>query len=171
VSLEGRRANAGLLLFHRATRTIEGDLLKLEQLIFEQHEKAAAYDDEIIRLSAIWTTENSGFIGNRSRTVLCPQERWNFVGEMPECVEHNRLCELQEMFNLKKDALIKQMFATPARTAEGRRAKVIVLLGCVIGDEWRLDDKETEYRELMARNMLIEFVGGEPAAQLRDQLA
>jgi len=33
------------------------------------------------------------------------------------------------------DALIKQMFATPAHTAEGRRAKVSVLLGCVMGDD------------------------------------
>jgi hypothetical protein len=69
------------------------------------------------------------------------------------------------------DALIKQMFATPAHTAEGRRAKVIVLLGCVLGDDWRRVDEETDYPEQMARTMLIEFVGGEPAAQLRDQFA
>jgi hypothetical protein len=30
---------------------------------------------------------------------------------------------------------------------------------------------ETEYPERLARNLLIEFVGGELAAQLRDQFA
>jgi hypothetical protein len=30
-------------------------------------------------------------------------------------------------------------------------------------------NEETEYPERLARNLLIEFVGGEPAAQLRDQ--
>jgi hypothetical protein len=36
----------------------DSELLKLEELIFEQHEKAAAYGDEIIRLSAIWSEES-----------------------------------------------------------------------------------------------------------------
>jgi hypothetical protein len=30
-------------------------------------------------------------------------------------------------------------------------------------------NEETEYPERLARNLLIEFVGGEPAAHLRDQ--
>ncbi len=46
-----------------------------------------------------------------------------------------------------------------------------MLLGCVLGDEWRGTDEETEYPERMARTMLIEFVGGEPGAMLRDQFA
>jgi len=46
-----------------------------------------------------------------------------------------------------------------------------VLLGCILGDDWRGTDKETEYPELMARNLLLEFVGGEPCKQLRDQFA
>jgi hypothetical protein len=83
----------------------------------------------------------------------------------------NRLCKLQEPFLTKMDALIKRMFAIPAHTAEGRRAKATVLLGCVLGDDWRGRDEETDYPEQMARSLLIEFVGGEPAAQLRDQFA
>jgi hypothetical protein len=47
-------------------------------------------------------------------------------------------------------ALIKQMFATPAHTAEGRRAKVIVLLRCVMGDEWCDANEMTDYPQLMA---------------------
>jgi hypothetical protein len=69
------------------------------------------------------------------------------------------------------DALIQQMFAIPARTAEGLRAKATVLLGCILGDDWRGTDKETEYPELMARNLLLEFVGGKPEEALRGQFA
>jgi hypothetical protein len=69
------------------------------------------------------------------------------------------------------EALIKQMYATPAHTAEGRRAKFLVLLGVILGEEWRDRDDETDYPQLMARRLLIEFVGGEPGEQLRDQFA
>jgi hypothetical protein len=97
------------------------------------------------------------------------QERWNLVTEMPECIEHNRLCRLQDPFYAEMDAPIKQMIATPAHTPEGRRAKVLVLLVCILGEEWTGIDQQTDYPTLMARNLLIEFVGGEPGAQLREQ--
>jgi hypothetical protein len=63
------------------------------------------------------------------------------------------------------------MFATPAHTAEGRHAKVSLLLGCVMRDDWRDVDERTEYREFMARSLLIEFIGGEPGEAMRDQFA
>src|SRR6266849_1282711 len=155
----------------------DGELLKLEELIFEQHEKAAAYDDEIIRLSAIWTAKSNRLYEEalaaekRSGIFLSAQERWKIVADIPECVEHSRLCNLQEPFSIKMEALIKQMFATPTHTAEGRRAKVIVLLRCVMGDEWCHVDEKTEYQEFMARSLLIEFIGGEPGEAMRDQFA
>ena len=68
------------------------------------------------------------------------------------------------------DALVKQMFAIPAHTAEGRRAKVSVLLGCILGDDRHVDG-QTEYAVRMGRNLLIELVGGEPGEMLRDQFA
>jgi hypothetical protein len=141
-------------------------LVKLEEQIFEQYEQATAYDDEIIRLSNIWTEEM-----RRIPTMGTPKERSDAIMALPACIEHNRLCGLQEPFLRKMEALIAQMFATPAHTAEGRRAKATVLLGCVLGDEWRGRDEVTEYRELMARNLLLEFVGGEPGEMLRDQFA
>ena len=153
----------------------DGALLKFEQEIFEQYEAATAYDDEIIRLSAIWSAEGQRLyrqsLDADGLSHLDAQERWRLVTEMPECVEHNRLCKLQEPFFEKMDVLVKQMFATPAHTAEGRRAKATVLLGCILGDEWRRRDVETEYQERLARNLLLEFVGGEPGKMLRDQFA
>jgi hypothetical protein len=38
-----------------------------------------------------------------------------------------------------------------------------------MGDDWRRIDKETDYPELMARKLLIEFIGGAPGEMLRDQ--
>jgi hypothetical protein len=152
-------------------------LVKLEEQIFEQYEGAIAYDAEIIRLSEIWTTESHRLYQEslsreaQTGTYLTPQERWALVTDMPECIEHSRLVNLQEPFYERMDALVKQMFAIPAHTAEGRRAKATVLLGCILDDDWRRIDDETDYPERMARTMLIEFVGGEPGEMLRDQFA
>jgi hypothetical protein len=152
-------------------------LVKLEEQIFEQYEGACAFDAEIIRLSEIWTTKSHRLYEEslsreaQTGTYLTPQERWALVTDMPECREHSRLVELQEPFYARMDALVKHMFATPAHTAEGRRAKATVLLGCILDDDWRRIDDETDYPERMARTMLIEFIGGEPGEMLRDQFA
>jgi hypothetical protein len=160
---------------HQARTAPQDDsaLVKLEEQIFEQYEGATAFDDEIIRLSDIWTTESNRLyrasLDAEGNCPLGPQERWNLVTDMPASIEHNRLCKLQEPFYVRMDALVKEMFATPAHTAEGRRAKAEVLLGCIMGDDWRHIDAETDYPELMARKLLIEFIGGEPGESLRDQ--
>jgi hypothetical protein len=67
--------------------------------------------------------------------------------------------------------LIEEMWAIPAQTDAGRKAKVLVLLACVLGGEWRDRDDQVDYRTLTARQLLIEFVGGEAGASLRDQFA
>jgi hypothetical protein len=146
-------------------------LVKLEEEIFEQYWGAKAYDDEILRLHPIWVGE-SGRLADEfyaGRSTLTADERWDLVGQMPECIECDRLTGLQSAHYGKMDALITQMFAIPAHTAEGRRAKVTVLLTCVMGSEWTGVDEETEYPERMARNLLIDFIGGEPGEMLRGQ--
>ena len=55
---------------------------------------------------------------------------------------------------------------SPLAVPSGRRVKVMVLL-LVIGDGWRHADEATDYPELMARNLLIEFIGGEPGEARR----
>jgi hypothetical protein len=45
----------------------------------------------------------------------------------------------------------------------------MVLLSVIMGDEWSRVEEQTDYPQLMARNLLIEFIGGEAAKQLRDQ--
>jgi hypothetical protein len=89
---------------------------------------------------------------------------------MPECKEHDRLCRLQEIHVLKMEALVKQMWAIPALTPEGRRAKVLMALE-FLPDAWRVVDDDAEYGVLIARQLFIEFVGGEPGEELRGQFA
>jgi hypothetical protein len=155
----------------------DSQLLKLEKQIFEQYEGAAGYDAEILRLSEIWTTESDRLYKEalareaQTGTYLTPQERWALVTDTPACIEHNRLSELQEPFLRRMDDLISQMFAMRATTSEGRRAKAEVLLSCIMPIDWRHRDEQTDRPELMARNLLLEFVGGEQGAQLQDQFA
>jgi hypothetical protein len=149
----------------------DGELLKLEERIFEQYEAARAYDDKIIRLSEIWEGEWKRMTDElyAGRSSLTQAKIWELVRKMPESKEHDRLVTLQNEPYDRMDALIKQMFATPAHTADGRRAKAIVLISCILGDDWQKVDNETEYPERMARNLLLEFVGGGPGEELRDQ--
>jgi hypothetical protein len=68
--------------------------------------------------------------------------------------------------------MMERMFSIPAQTEEGRRAKVAVLLSCLMGEDWlSVDDDTDDYPLRIARKLLIEFVGGEPGEMLRDQFA
>jgi hypothetical protein len=128
---------------------------------------------EIIRLGEIWYAESKRLANEfyAGRSTLTQGERLALITAMPESKEHARLVKLQNPFYERMDALVEEMFATPAHTAEGRRAKVSVLLGCVMGGDWCAVDEETEYPERMARKTLIEFIGGEPGEMLRGQFA
>jgi hypothetical protein len=148
-------------------------LLKFEEQIFEQHEAVIAYSDEILRLFDIWCGESKRLYEEAliGRCMLSDKEWWDLVGEMPECKEHTRLAGLQDLHYAEMDKLVKQMWAIPARTPEGRRAKVLVLLECIMPDDWCVSRSDEDYGIRETRDLLIEFVGGEPAAQLRDRFS
>jgi hypothetical protein len=167
---------AALTAGSSAAASIEPDdssLLKLEEQIFEKLEAATAYDDEIYRLHEIWTAEYKRlyFESLTGRSALTSKEQSQLVREMPESKEHSRLVELQEPYYVEMDKLINTMWATPARTPEGRRAKLLVLFGCILDDHWRVHDGDVSYEIQRARDLMIEFVGGEPAEQLRNQFS
>jgi hypothetical protein len=148
----------------------DSTLLALEKQYFEQHESATSYHDEIFRLSDIWQAK-SRQLWEKSLVGYCSlsdQQRWDLVTAMPECIEHNRLCRIQDTHFAKMEDLVKQMWAIPAQTPEGRRAKVLVALS-LLPASWRHADQNTDYGVREARQLLIEFVGGEPGAQLREQ--
>ena len=148
-------------------------LIELEEKIFEEWRAAKAFEPEIVRLSEIWHAEFKR-LADQARdehSGLGNDEAFRLAGQIPECQEHSRLCELEDTHVGEMEALIKEMWATPAHTSEGRRAKVQVLLVCIMGDGWTSVDEQTEWHELNARNLLIELIGGEPGDRLRDQFA
>ncbi|MES5485036.1 hypothetical protein QMZ05_19955 [Bradyrhizobium sp. INPA03-11B] len=101
--------------------------------------------------------------------TLTHDERWEIVWAMPEWKEHDRLVELSNEHFDRMFGLIDAMWAIPARTEAGRKSKVLVLLACVL--DLRGHDDELDYRDLLGRRLLIEFVGGEAAASLRESFA
>jgi hypothetical protein len=162
----------------RAVPNADAELLALEEQIFEAHEAATALDPEIKRLDAIVQSEGRRLYDEavaaeiRQRRYLTPDERWNRVLlAMPEGKERGRLIELQDAHWHAMDASIAKMWAAPAHTPEGRRAKVLVLLGVILDGDWRRADEAADYEVLRLRSILFDFIGGEPGKQMRDQFA
>ena len=151
----------------------DATLLEMEKEIFQLREKIHAFDPETARLQNIWSDEmirlhQASLTGD---CKLSKEERSAAVAAMPEAIEHSRLVAEQRPFREQSDELVEQMWSTQARTPEGRRAKLLVLLGHIMVDDWRADNREVDWEIKMARDLMIEFVGGEAAAQLRDQFA
>jgi hypothetical protein len=165
----------------QAASDADAELLDLEERIFEHHAAAKGYDTEIERLDAIVKSEGRRLYDEalaaevRQGRYLTPDERWSSVGSivstMPEFRECSRLIDLQDAQWNAMDRLQQEMWATPAHGPEGRRSKVLVLLGAILDVEWQHTNDRTEFGVLQARNLLIEFIGGEPGKQMRDQFA
>lgn len=159
----------------QAAPNADARLFELEEQIFEQHAAKAEYDPEIDRLGGIVRSESDRLYKEmlaeevRQGSYLTPQERWDRVSAFTESQEYDRLCDIQHVHLAKMEDLIRTMWATPALTPEGRRAKVLVLLGCIMPVDWR--EIEADWGVKEARDLLIEFIGGEPGEQLRDQFA
>jgi hypothetical protein len=145
-------------------------LLDLQKQIFAAHEAATVNHAEIKRLGDIIGAEverlyNDVYVHRRSN--LTEKERWAIVLAMPEAKEHDRLVTLAQPHHDRVIELIEQMWAIPTTTPEGRRAKFSVLLDHVMGNGWL--ERDADWHIELARRMMIEFVGGEPTAQLREQ--
>jgi hypothetical protein len=152
----------------------ERALFEIEGKIFELKEAIEELNPEIKRLGAIRDVESHRLYDLarlNGNVIETERERWSAVTAMPEVKEHDRLVNLQQPLRDTADSLVERMWAIPAHTSEGRRAKLVVLLGYVMPDDWRHTDEEADYGIREARDLLIEFVGGAPAAQLRDQFA
>jgi len=67
--------------------------------------------------------------------TLTFKEQKAIIDAMPEFKEYMRLRELQTIQHEAANELVKQMWEIKAQTPEGRRAKVLVLLGYVMEDD------------------------------------
>jgi hypothetical protein len=154
----------------------DSTLVRLEKQIL-QHKKAIdLMEPEVGRLEDIWSKEDFRLHDKFEATRIGPtfSERKAIVEAMPEFRECMRLRHLQASEREVAEGLVKQMWKIPAQTAEGRRAKVSVLLSFVLDDdEWRTAKQQPGdvYDVIQARDLLIELVGGAPGEQLRGQFA
>jgi hypothetical protein len=149
-------------------------LMTLEKQIFEAYDAAHAYTEEIERCMSVWRDEWLRLDAEaRAAGIQLANHGLDSVNERcaAEIAEQNRLTALQTPHYERMDELIKEMWAIPARTSDERRAKVWVLLVCIMRDDWRGHDDAADYDIRMARKLLIEFVGGQPADILADQFA
>lgn len=153
---------------------LDSALLALEETIFQHKQAAEAFEPEMDRLDAVLKGAAKRFQDEAKAAGTLAEWRdrcFEQLSAMPEYIEQNRLCELQDEHWRTVDKLVGEMWSIPAHTPEGKRSKLLVLLGCILGEEWRHtdDDGRTSYEILRARSLLIELVGGEPSRQLRDQ--
>jgi hypothetical protein len=124
----------------RANEATDAQLLALEEKVFAHKEAFDALKPEADRLREIWCKEDHRLHDEFETTRIWPtfEERKAILDAMPEYKESMRLQEMQQQHREKADDLVKQMWEIKAQTPEGRRAKVLVLLGYVMeDDEWR----------------------------------
>jgi hypothetical protein len=151
--------------------------LGIAERVFEENMAGHANDAEESRLREIWGMENHRLHDEveAGRLSLTIAERNKLIDAMPEYSETVRLYDLKWSHLSKMDELIRQMWAIPALTPEGRAAKVWVLLACVMDPEEGWSDYDGHYRidesVEQARALLIELVGGEPGQALREPFA
>jgi hypothetical protein len=148
-------------------------LLEIKKEIFELKEEIGKFKPELLRLQEIWSDEMCR-LHEANLTGECKlnkAERSAAVAAMPEAIEHARLAKLQRPLLERADELADQMWSIPAQTSEGKRAKLLVLLQHIMREGWCENDADADWDIWLARQLMIEFVGGEPAKLLRDQFA
>lgn len=139
-------------------------LLDLEREIMDAHAKATINDDEISRLQEIWRDELLRLdASGESREDISA-----IIRNMPEAIEQNRLNGLAQPHFDQMDELIAEMWAIPARTQKGRRAKLSVLLTCVMAATWLDSDEDADYDARLARQLMVEMLGGDEGTKIRN---
>jgi hypothetical protein len=158
----------------QADANADARLIELEEKIFELIHAMDEFEPEMSRLQQVWTSESIRLYNEvqYGSSTLSAKDRSAIINAMPECIEHTRLCNLVQRQDDEAQLLVKQMWAIPAKTPEGRRAKFFVLLAYFMPEKWsEASDIDADCDIEYARRLMIEMIGGEPAEQLRDQFA
>ncbi|KRR20350.1 hypothetical protein [Bradyrhizobium retamae] len=148
-------------------------LLDLERDILEAYRQATIDDDEISECVHAWRDEwlRLDCEVKEGRIKMTQDEVSEAIGRMPEVARQAELNRLAQPHFDRLDELVKEMWAIPARTAEGKRAKLEVLLTCIAGAGWLDNDKDADYDVRMTRSLILELLGGEQAERFKEQFA
>lgn len=144
-------------------------LLDIEARIWELYELAHQHDDEMSRLHCHCVDQLKSL--SETRPDMDSKQRWDFITQTPESKEHTRLVTLTDPYHDQIEALVREMWPIRARTADGRRAKFEVLIACCMGPDWERNDKDADWDAMMARSLLLEFIGGKEGEELRQRFA
>jgi hypothetical protein len=139
--------------------SLASEILRLNELVHQD-------DDEISRLLWIWRDRMDQLQEEAKYTA---DERREIVTAMPETVEHERLICKAESYFAVADKLVKRLWSLPAKTAEGKKAKVRVLFEYILNSDWRCSDEDADWNIEMTRKLLFELAGTSTAEILGDQ--
>jgi hypothetical protein len=148
-------------------------LLDLERDILDVHRQATADDEEISQCMHAWRDEwlRLDKEAKDGRINLTQEEISEAVGKLPSVARQKVLNEIAQPHYDRMDDLIEKMWAIPARTAEGKRAKFQVLLICIAKSDWLDNEHDADYDTRMIRSLLLELLGGEQAERFKKQFA
>src|SRR3981189_164738 len=150
----------------------DGRLIELGEKIFEHYKIINELEERAASLLEVCLNETNN-LHDACRTGKCTltkKEQSAIVSAMPECIEHTRLVHLQWEREATISKMVDEMWSIPAKTPEGRQAKFQVLLKRM-KEDWTSTDARADYSIVLARNFMIEMIGGVPAINLRDQFA
>jgi hypothetical protein len=151
----------------------DGRLIELGEKIFEHYKIINELEERAAALLEVCLNETNNLL-DASRTGKCTltkNEQSAIVSAMPECIEHTRLVHLQWEREATISKMVDEMWSIPAKTPEGRQAKFLVLLNRMTKEDWTSTDARADYSIVLARNFMIEMIGGAPAIKLRNQFA
>lgn len=144
----------------------DSELLSLASEISRLYDLAHQDDDEVSRLCEIWTDECRRL---EYETELPSDQKRRMIKAMPESAKHTQLVKKAEPYFASADRLMAHLWSLPAKTTEGKKAKLKVLFDFVLGDEWHQTDKDSDWEIKMARRLLFELAGVSNADILGEQ--
>jgi hypothetical protein len=151
----------------------DGRLIELGEKIFEHYKIIKELEERAASLLEVCLNETKNLLDAccTGKCTLTKKEQSAIVSAMPECIEHTRLVHLQWEREATISKMVDEMWSIPAKTPEGRQAKFLVLLNRMTKEDWTSTDARADYPILLARNFMIEMIGGAPAINLRNQFA
>jgi hypothetical protein len=151
----------------------DGRLIELGEKIFEHYKIIKELEERAASLLEVCLNETKNLLDAccTGKCTLTKKEQSAIVSAMPECIEHTRLVHLQWEREATISKMVDEMWSIPSKTPEGRQAKFLVLLNRMTKEDWTSTDARADYPILLARNFMIEMIGGAPAINLRNQFA
>lgn len=136
----------------------DAEIIRLSDRILELRDQADVIDEE-----SIWPFEprcvEIAEAGRYTTGRAEHQAIWDEICKHRRDTGMEAAAEEQGVLFDEADVLIKKLWSIPAKTEEGRQAKVWALFRHVMPADWFESDRDAEWEIQMARKLLLEFAG------------